>query len=289
MESMNENLISECFERLEASVCEMNEWWTSCATECLAYRLPVLVDMSVPEQLPVKMLKGKKAATATSRAFGQFKFLKDQDARTAFRLPGIVFISSFDTSLAQEVNAIKSELQELICKYIPNKHMRLRFCNRIFPKYSMGQIYRHIVIPDAGISSISFTWSPRTVGTTRLSRDATYDLLGKNIEQETDLGNTKRVSALSIAQQQVGGLAQCTTVLRRRPVPPHPRANIKYSNGSSKMVHANLPFIVTDAPSDVNLVDLKNFDCNVRGPLRSDKLTLECLHDGLSLYVETQH
>lgn len=286
---MDEATVTRQYTELVSAVQAMNATLDAMASFCRTYRLPIHTDHTIPERLSVECLSGSTSRTAAMAAYAQFTFDEDQDARTAFRHPGVV-LGSTDELLGEvaAINVMKSDLKDAIAELEKDKHKRSSLCNRLFPKVAMSQVYRQIVVLDEEIKAVRFTWMRRTVGTKRMTRDDALQHIDENLAKEAAAGLDARVQALVMVRDRLSSMAADSVVYSRRQVPPHPRANVVYRNGTTKMVHANLPFIVRGQKSNIDIGDLREFDVSVRRLQRSDNKKLVCLHEGLQIYADHQ-
>jgi len=277
------------FSALGRAVRAMNGWASSRVLRGGVYALPVLSERSVPDVLDVETTLGEAAAESAARAYGQFRLLDIQDAGTAYRLPGWLVVDADDLTPVDEVNRQKEALRAAIRAVAEEAPVRERLCRRLFPGCSMNQIYRRIVTVGKPIEALRFTWSPTTVSSTRLEREAVHDTLGRRHAEALAANRTEWVQALEIAQRRVASLPEGTVVLRRRPVAPHPRATLFVTRGrgaEKSMVHANLPIVLPRSCADIAVTDLRGFDRERRRRQRSDKRVLDPILEGLYLYVE---
>lgn len=276
--------ITAAFTELVQLTEAMNNWVKDKALSATVYRLPVLTERVVPDLIPCVEVTGDEALKAAMFAYSKFDYLTEQSTGTAYRLPGVVYMGEANLDAVDAVNLQKAKLQDLIKSAAPKKHDRLKLCRELLTGCSMSQVYRDVVAIQGDVQSIRFTWMTHSVGATRLSRSEACGVIQSNIDAESQLGDSARVTALSITKERVTALNNDDVIMMRRPVPPHPRANIVMATGNLQE-KANMPFLVSGTPDSISQGALRAFDLSKKRTERSDKLNTTLLHEGLGLHL----
>jgi len=286
-----ENKVNASYRDLMRSIVLMNEKIKASALDAVVYELPIVTgDRFVPSKIDSERIGGKKALAKALDSYTEMKYRDDQIRGTAFRLPGIVFVDGDVEACIKEVNDEKNNLKKIIRLAAPKKHERLKLCRNLFRRRSMSQIYRKIVFLDGDIRSIGFTWMRRSVGSKRLTAKEACDFIGKQIVEEEGLGNERRVKALNVSLKLASASASDNrfVIVRRRPVPPHPRANVvsdgTLDNIKPKQVKANLPFVTSCSPDSIEISDLQAFGRRERKD-RKSSVEPTAIHEGLGMYL----
>jgi len=279
--TVDETYLVQRFDELVVAIEGFVAWFDAHAGSAEVYALPLLDEPVAPTSVPVKTVRGGEALGYARSAYQQFEPLRGQAPGTAFRLPGVVWMTTDDLSRAHEINRLKAAFSEAVREYESSPVARTRLCRRLFGRCYMGQLYRSIPVIEPECRRIVLGWSPRTVSTRTLSAKAAIKLMSQD-----DLIDDQ---ANRIARERLAKAGPNCRVTQRLPVAPHPRLTIHRTlgRGGQKMAHhANVPALVSASLGDCPVRPLPEFDAtvSVRSP-RLDRRLDEPLLRQMNLYL----
>jgi len=178
--TVDETYLVQRFDELVVAIEGFVAWFDAHAGSAEVYALPLLDEPVAPTSVPVKTVRGGEALGYARSAYQQFEPLRGQAPGTAFRLPGVVWMTTDDLSRAHEINRLKAAFSEAVREYESSPVARTRLCRRLFGRCYMGQLYRSIPVIEPECRRIVLGWSPRTVSTRTLSAKAAIKLMSQD-------------------------------------------------------------------------------------------------------------
>lgn len=300
--------------QIETLVLEFNEIWPERVQECVTYTIPFYGVMTnvregkdctvpvVPDEIEPIFLYGEEAIQEAKSAFSQFKWDQDQQhPATVLRVPGFISLKSIEglyecgldptkpyqgTHLVNRINHLKRELHDLIKTSFP-EGSRAVASRRIFPGYSMLQIYRKLHVLDYPIRQIAFTWAGTAFSSSSLTyREACLLVQESHKNRPSNLQQHEWDRQVQAELDAIIGYPNNEFRIRK-PVAPHPRVQT-YMNNQNKpveMFQANLPVIAMSNNESIPVVrPLKKWERGL-SLARSKQLQLKLVVSRLHLYV----
>ena len=292
MEMAVSNLIQKQFDALVDAVESFNHWWTDHALDSEAYVLHTVSNEDQPDRasssasIDVERLQGRRAVEPIANMIKQFERVEGQVPGTVLRLPSLVVVDGLDRRRLHRLNVRKDALREAIAAAVPAGIQRDRFCRRLFPGVSMLQVYRHLPFSDeiSHPQRVAFTWSPVTVSTKVLDAGEVLTLFDEREKVARMEQQEAVLDAIAIARRLVATLPKSHSIVRRKPVAPHPRVTVFGTSRVKHMLHANLPLFLPAACRDIPVTELTSFDPNCRRKIRSDRKKVWPILESLNLY-----
>lgn len=183
---------------------------------------------------------------ALADAFAQVDYVEDQPGNDALLFVGLAAVDRDTARAAVAFNAAKQELRTVLTPMAdlfwpgPNgpeplaRHaLRALGRGRLHPLQAWRQIE---VLPQRPLQ-VGYCWCRST-----------------KVQRRTAAEERIRAERLGLHEEaaQLAALPPDTPLARVRPVPPHPRANLVYADGTRRQVRAVLPILYTD-PSGMPL------------------------------------
>ncbi|SFL25495.1 DNA replication terminus site-binding protein [Azotobacter beijerinckii] len=271
--------IQGAFARLQTSLHSFNLAWPDHVVSGMVWRLPLLTEQRTPDTIQVERLLGQEAVDATRKALVEFERDLGQAAGTVMRLPGYFTVGESLLEQVRQINALKDELAATIEKLrlelnlVPAARPRL-MRRALGAKFNTKQLLRHIQCFDGSPRLITFTWAGHTTATGRVSVDKVRETLLANAEARASREGLQLEETPEFLElRTLASMADTEVLAKRRPVAPHPRALLWFTDSSryDAMVHANLPVFVRAGNLPSEVTELKNFDRNARQAKRFDQ------------------
>lgn len=211
-----------------------------------------------------------------------------EDLARVQRLPGVVVASEATRELARAVNTAKDRFKERYLAIAPER--RREAIRRVVPGIHLKQAYRHIPVFDQAPRRVSFTWAAAEVHSESLSyADVArrIDELEARCARDRDPGSCRE--RIIRDRERLAKLGANTRFALIRPNPPHPRANLLFTERghvSRRTVVTSLPLLVPPGPPGIEeaIVPLRNFDPTRVRARRIDRTRGELFLPPLSIY-----
>jgi len=288
--------IRSAFENLKATISTFNELWPSKVVAAQVWRLPLLAQQRVPDQIAVEDFDGAEAVALTREALLAFHLQPGQAPGTVSRLPGYIALSEPLVGEILAINTCKSAFSAAIEQTRLELELAPEARPRIMRKalggaFNTKQLIRKVQGFSDPVRQLTFTWAGHTAGGERVKvakvREQLKALaLARADREHIALDRTPEWQE----HQALNRMADDDVLVRHKKIAPHPRAMLWFGEESryDAMIHANLPVFVVPAQDGMQVVELRDFDRTQRGALRPDiKPRREVLATRL-LYLPTE-
>ncbi|SEJ51278.1 DNA replication terminus site binding protein [Azotobacter beijerinckii] len=271
--------IQAAFARLQCALQAFNHAWPAHVVSGMVWRLPLLTEQRTPDTIQVECLVGQVAVDATRIALAEFELELGQAAGTVMRLPGYFVLRESVLDQVRQINTFKDEVASAIEKLrlelnlVPAARPRL-MRRALGSRFNTKQLLRHIQCFEGAPRLITFTWAGHTTATGRLTVDKVRETLQASAEARASRENIRIEETPEFLELCIlVNMAGSAMLSERKPVAPHPRAMLWFSDSSryDAMIHANLPVFVQAGEQPPELRELKSFDRYARQAKRFDE------------------
>lgn len=284
---MERSTIKLAYRALVQEISSLNERWPDFVLNAEAWALPILQEQETPKSIEPVHHTADEAILLARKALAQFDRHPTQHPATVMRLPGWILLSEDLVTHFEQVNQMKDDLKSLVQQKPPGS--RAALTRELFPGISMLQAYRHIFAYRNCPRQIIFSWAGHTTSSEETTvRDVMEIIEESRLLPPSHLDIDEWNGVIDNELRILATWSDSTPLLYRKPIAPHPRAMLYFSDSSrhDAMVHANLPIFLTCAPGNKPTVKgLGVFDYDKRSAKRKDSQQLVAVIERLGLYA----
>lgn len=229
------------------------------------YTLPFPDYDTIPDQLESTAVTDPTLARVEAvNIYRQLEIQKTQKAYMCVRVAGAIASSQKTIDIANAVNQEKTKLKELIQQLAETSVIRTPMAHKVLPRVMLLQAYRHIPIFSDQANRVSLVWASTSAIKKIEKEKILKSLANEKLDPPKGVDAATWGECIDKESQKVSSLTRDNEFAIKKPIQPHPRANIAFHNASgelmNKMIGAHTPILYLHSKKVPIISGLSSYD-----------------------------